>query len=116
MRDGIFRCDSGRHTIVAGEGAQDEIRFSALGTEQEVEELRLVLTVRSRGNEQRAHRKLAEYAGELAQDLLQTSLPEEATDAILSAVSGSWESGGLTFALRRSTVADGRYALRLSIR
>jgi hypothetical protein len=115
-RDGTFRCDSRRRTIVAGEGAQDEIRFSALGTEQAVEELRLVLTVRSRGNVQRAHRRLAEYAGGLAQDLLQTTLPQAVTDAILSAVSGSWESNGLTFGLRRSTVADGLYALRLSIR
>lgn len=110
------RCDSRRKPIVAGNAAQHEIRFSALGSGQSVDELRLELTIRSRGDLQRAHRRLAEYAEQLAQNTLQANLPAPVKEAILSAVNGEWTEGGRTFALRRTTVANGLYALRLTIR
>jgi hypothetical protein len=111
-----FRCDSQRKTILAGDTAQDEIRFSALGNKQTVEEFLLVLNVRSRGDFQRAHRKLAEYATKLTKGMLQIPLPKDVNAAILSAINGSWTSEGYVFDLRRTTVANGLYELRLSIR
>jgi hypothetical protein len=113
---GTHRCDSRRKTIIAGNAAQDEIRFSALGSEHAVDELRLELTIRSRGNVQRAHRRLAEYADQLTRNTLALGLPAPVNEAILSAVNGEWTGGGRDFALRRTTVADGLYALRLTIR
>ena len=110
------RCDSRRKTIVAGNAAQDEIRFSALGSEQSVDELRLELTVRSRGDVQRAHRRLAEHADQLTRNTLGSGLPSPVEDAILSALNGEWTEGDRNFALRRTTVANGLYALRLTIR
>ena len=111
-----FRCDSQRKTIMAGDTAQDEIRFSALGNKQNVEEFLLVLNVRSPGDVQRAHRKLAEYAAELTEGMLDMPLPKDVNDAIMSALNGSWTSGGYVFDLRRTTVGDGLYELQLSIR
>lgn len=111
-----FQCDSQRKKILAGDTAQDEIRFSAFGNKQTVQEFLLVLNVRSRGDFQRAHRKLAEYAAELTKGMLQIPLPKDVNDAILSAINGSWTSEGYVFDLRRTIVADGLYELRLSIR
>ncbi len=51
---GGFRCNSFRKALVAGNNAQNEIRFSALGDKTLVHELRLELTVRSRGDTQRS--------------------------------------------------------------
>lgn len=112
---GHYRCDSRRKTIVGGNNAQNEVRFSALGDAAEVRELRLELTVKSRGDTQRSHRKLAEYADSLTQNTLGSPLPEAVEAAILSGVSGQWTLDGRNVQLRRDTVADGLYALRLSI-
>ena len=81
-----------------------------------MDELQLELTIRSRGNVQRAHRRLAEYADQLTRSTLQANLPAPVEEAILSAVNGDWTEGGRDFALRRTTVANGLYALRLTIR
>jgi len=110
------RCDSRRRTLVAGNGAQHEIRFSALGSEASVDELQLELTIRSRGDVQRAHRRLAEYADQLTRNTLGFGLPSAVEEAILSALNGEWTEGDRDFALRRTTVANGLYALRLTIR
>lgn len=113
---GGYRCNSIRKTLVAGNSAQNEIRFSALGDASLVRELRLELTVRSRGDTQRSHRQMSDYATALAQNALSTELPPEAVQAMLSGVSGQWANDGIDYRLRRDTVADGLYALRLTIR
>lgn len=113
---GGFRCNSFRKALVAGNNAQNEIRFSALGDKTLVHELRLELTVRSRGDTQRSHRQLSEYATALTENALSAKLPPEVAQAMLSGVSGQWASKGFDYQLRRDTVADGLYALRLTIR
>lgn len=111
-----FRCDSRRKPIMAGDVARDEIRFSALGNERTVEEFLLVLSVRSPGGIQKAHRTLSEYADALTRKILQVPLPEEVNDGIMSGLNGSWERDGRLFDLRRTTVGEGLYDLRLRIR
>ena len=111
-----FRCDSRRKPIGAGDMARDEIRFSAFGNEETVEELLVVLSVRSQGSIQKAHRILTEHADALTRGMLQMPLPKEVNDGIMSALNGSWESDGRVFELRRTTVGEGPYDLRLRIR
>lgn len=108
---GLFQCASLPHRWPRGATTGDELRFAASGTRGQVGELRLDLSLRSRGDLRPVLAAFASLADTLSVRALGQPLPLEARQAIASGVPGTWGVAGTEVALER--IAGSVPALRL---
>jgi hypothetical protein len=111
---GLFECASIPHRWPRGATTDDEVRFTASGSRGRVGQLRLDLSLRSRGDVRPVLAAFALLADTLSVRAFARPLPAEARAAIAAGVAGTWRAAGAEVALER--IAGAVPALRLTWR
>jgi hypothetical protein len=108
---GLFECASIPQRWPPGATAGDEVRFVASGGRGRVSELRLELSLRSRGDVRTVLAAFARLADTLNGRAFGQPLPAEARGAVAAGIAGTWRGAGTEVALER--IAGSVPALRL---
>jgi hypothetical protein len=108
---GLFECASIPHRWPPGATTDDEVRFAASGARGRVGELRLELSLRSRGDVRAVRAAFARLADTLSVRAFGQPLPAEARGAITAGIAGTWRGVWGEVALER--IAGSVPALRL---
>jgi hypothetical protein len=108
---GLFECASIPHRWPPGATTDDEVRFVASGARGRVSQLRLELSLRSRGDVRAVLAAFARLADTLSGRAFGQPLPTEARGAVAAGIVGTWRGAGGEVALER--IAGSVPALRL---
>jgi hypothetical protein len=109
MTGGTFRCASFRVPLPFGGAANHEVRYFAQGLEDRVQSLNLQLYIRSRENTQAAHRRLLDYAQDIADRALGRAIPDAVARNILSATTGRIVDGNVEWVLEKAQIRGSTY-------
>jgi hypothetical protein len=92
---GVYQCRSFSRQLPVGGTANHALYYQASGTSERVQRLELVLEVRSREEQQPAHRYLLDELHALAERAAAGPVPEDLAQAVLSGTSGEFAIGSL---------------------
>ncbi|MET0067396.1 MAG: hypothetical protein ABW076_13705 [Candidatus Thiodiazotropha sp.] len=115
-RGSHYSCATSRKPINRGEPVNSEVRYRAIGTKGEIQEVRLEMQMRSSRQPQQVLKRFADYAEVLSIKATGKDLPEEVGRSIMSGIAGEWQVNGRTFHLRRVQDHGSRYDLHFIIR